>query len=125
MTWNNTPRAEWEQQALGGGGPRTRTDDYSTSVDGAESVKMRATSQQWKLLVVFASWGHLGCTDEAAASGAHLTRSCYWKRCGELRQMGLIEFTGEKVKGEAGVPRLVSAITEKGQAVLRAKRTYN
>jgi hypothetical protein len=114
MTWNNH-----RSDGLLPLPPNTRRDDYDTSIDGAASVKMRARSQRFKLLDVFASWHDAGCTDEEAASGAGLLRSCYWKRCGELRALGLIEFTGQRAKGDAGVNRLVSAITPKGREVVR------
>lgn len=117
MTWNNH-----RSDGLIPLPPNTRRHDYDTSIDGAVSVMMRARSQRFLLLEVFASWGDTGCTDEEAAKGAGLLRSCYWKRCGELRVLGLIAFTGERAKGDAGVNRLVSAITPKGQEVVRLVR---
>lgn len=116
--WNNLPRKQWEPVALGDGGPRARTGDYDTSIAGATDIAMRAYSQQFKLLREFCLAGIDGLTDEEAAYMATLPRtSCWWKRCGELRQMGLIEATPARRKGEAGVERIVSVVTGKGMVV--------
>lgn len=113
--WNNLPRHDWEQAVLGEGGPLTRTGDYDTSIAGAESVRMRRRSQQFKLLREFCLASDSGLTDEEAADAAQVpVRSCYWKRCSELRQMGLIEPTDQRRNGDAGVQRIVSVVTEKG-----------
>ena len=95
---------------------RTRTNDYATSIAGASSVRMRAGSQKAKLLAAFVSGDH---TDEQAAVVAGLSvRSCFWKRCGELRDLELIAFTGEQRTGSAGVPCGVSAMTPAGRQLL-------
>lgn len=100
---------------------RTRSHDYATSVEGAEKVADRAPTQQLRLLAAYFGAGRRGLTDEQAATAAGLTGSCYWKRCGELRRDALIEFTGEKRQGTAGVQRNVSVITLKGDALLLDK----
>lgn len=97
---------------------RYRNSDPETSKAGAESVKYRAGSQKAKLLKVFASGFPL--TDEEAAETADLLRSEFAKRCGELRQDGMIELTGQTRVGHAGVARIVSQITEKGLAAARS-----
>ncbi len=109
---------------------RTRTADHETSIAGAHSVAFRAGSQKAKLLTEYGKaadyyeqYGAIavdkqGMTDEEAADQAGLTRSCFWKRCGELRADGLIEPTGGTREGEAGVPRIVCRITDKGREVL-------
>lgn len=120
MMWNNLPRNDWEQAVLGEGGPLTRTGDYDTSIAGAASIRMRRRSQQFKLLREFCIAGDTGLTDEEAADAAQVpTLSCYWRRCTDLRQLGLIEATDQRRKGEAGVPRIVSVVTEKGKEVYR------
>jgi len=99
---------------------RTRRDDYATSKAGARSVAFRAGSQKARLLVAFADAGASGLSDDEAARRAGLApTSCYWKRCGELRALGLIRFTGDERQGSAGVDRLVSIITEAGETVVR------
>jgi hypothetical protein len=99
--------------------PRTRTGDYETSNEGAIKVATRAGAQKMELLKCFAINPH-GLTDEQAADSAKLIRTCYWKRCGELRAAGLIEFTGDTRVGIAGVRRRVSIITERGRSVVQS-----
>jgi hypothetical protein len=96
---------------------RTRNPDHSTSVEGAASVKYRAGSQKDRLLAVYRAQWPFGFTDEEAAEQAGLLNSCYWKRCNELRQDGMIipavVATGEPYtrKGKAGVSRIVCTST--------------
>lgn len=65
---------------------RHRHPDWVTSVKGAESVAYRAGSQKALLLAAYKNAYPAGLTDDEAciAAGLPLT-SCYWKRCGELR----------------------------------------
>ena len=86
---------------------RHRSNDRSTSMDGAASVAYRAGSQKARLLDQYKQAGPEGLTDDEAASSAGLMKSCYWKRCGELRQDGVIVETGVTRPGEAGVQRIV------------------
>lgn len=91
---------------------RTRATDPATSAAGARDVAFRAGSQKAKLLRAFAEGEY---TDEQAATKAGLSlRSCFWKRCGELRDAGLIEFTGQVRQGSAGSACGVSRITATG-----------
>ena len=93
---------------------RYRTPDWQTSKDGAEDIAYRAGTQKYKLLLAFKE-NPSGLTDEEAARWAGLPlTSCYWKRCGELREDGLIAplqhpVTKEIVTrtGQAGVQRIV------------------
>lgn len=99
---------------------RTRRNDYATSQAGARSVSFRAGSQKARLLAAFVEAGPSGLSDDEAARRAGLTpTSCYWKRCGELRAVGLIRFSGEERQGSAGVERMVSTITAAGDAAAR------
>ena len=79
----------------------------------------RAGSHRDRLLEVYAEHPQ-GLTDEQAATYAGLTanpRSCWWKRCSELRQEGLIEIlldgAGNPVQrvGSAGSLRVVCRLT--------------
>jgi hypothetical protein len=98
---------------------RTRRDDYATSKAGARAVSFRAGSQKARLLSAFAEAGPAGLSDDEAARRAGLpATSCYWKRCGELRALGLILFTGDERIGSAGVERMVSIITEAGETAV-------
>lgn len=95
---------------------RTRAVDHGTSVQGADSVAYRAGSQKARLLAAYAEAGSRGLTDDEAAVACGLERSCFWKRCGELRQDGMIESTGlTRVGPMFGERRIVSVITGKGQ----------
>lgn len=87
----------------------TRAHDHHTSIAGAEAVREAAKTQRARLRQAFKEAGPVGYTDEEAASSAGLLDSCYWKRCGELRQDGTIMWTGFTRKGSAGVQRKVSA----------------
>lgn len=91
---------------------RVRTDDYPTSRAGAASVAYRAGSQKARLLAAYrAAPG--GLTDDEAARAAGIPEhACYWKRCGELRDAGLIVATGATRPGQVGVPRIVCRIAE-------------
>ena len=66
---------------------RTRNPDWTSSIMGAQSVAYRAGSQKARLLDAYQQAYPLGLTDDEAAVAAGLPlTSCYWKRCGELRQ---------------------------------------
>jgi len=96
---------------------RSRKFDAATSKAGARDIAFRAGTQKDKLLRAFADGGEF--TDEEAAIEAGLSlRSCFWKRCGELRDAELIEFTGGTRTGSAGSACGVSQITTAGFAAL-------
>lgn len=96
-----------------------RTEDPWTSKAGAVDVQIRKGSQQATLLKLYAQQPYWTCglTDEEAGelSGlARLPRCCYWKRCSELRRMGLIEDTGESRMSTAGSAQRAFRITMLG-----------
>lgn len=107
---------------------RVRTDDYDTSIEGAQTVSRRAGNQRLALLAEYhrasAIWNgdpaRQGMTDEEAGEAAGLLGSCYWKRCGELRASGWTTWHPDalKRKGHAGVNRRVSVLTDEGRAAL-------
>lgn len=105
-----------------GTGPAARKADPRTSQSAAAAARStRAGSQRHKLLAAFAHAPQRGMTDEEAmefAQGVTPT-SEYAKRCSELRAAGWIEDSGEDREGGAGLPRIVSKITEQGLAALR------
>lgn len=87
---------------------RTRHDDAPSSKAGAVAVATRAGSQKARLLQAYRDAGSAGLTDEEAAAAADVPeRSCWWKRCNELRESGLIRATGHMRAGGAGVQRIV------------------
>lgn len=103
-----------------------RPDGHHTEREGAVHVAPRRRNQQDQLLAEYAK-SYLGLTDEEAAINAGLTHTCYWKRCGELREKGYIstmeapEMAGVELtrKGRAGVNRIISWITAEGEDYLR------
>lgn len=100
--------------------PRQRIPDHPTSVAGAVAVKERAPSQKIQLLRAYDYAGERGFTDEQAAYYAGLLKSCYWRRCTDLRSLGYIEQPeGSPVrKGTSGVSRIICTITTEGVAYL-------
>jgi hypothetical protein len=107
---------------------RSKRFDVATARAGADSVAYRAGSQKALLLAKYRAAASLpdnsGLTDEEAAKRAGLENTCYWKRCGELREDGLIEWvldnTGEirTRLGWSGVDRGICRITEAGKQTL-------
>lgn len=93
----------------------TRNNDYATSIEGAEKVTERAPNQRKYLLAAYWYADEKGLTDEEAAENSGLLDCCYWKRCGELRADGYIEFTDRVRPGAAGTNRKVSVITVRGR----------
>lgn len=67
---------------------RIRKNDYDTSIEAALSIEESAVTQQKKLLDVYRRHPE-GLLDDEAGHMAGLDQSCFWKRCGELREMGL------------------------------------
>ena len=71
---------------------RHRNPDWTTSIIGAERIAYRSGTQKDRLLSAYKEAYPSGLTDDEAAVAAGLPlTSCYWKRCGELREDGAIE----------------------------------
>jgi hypothetical protein len=102
--------------------PGARKSDPLTSHMAAAEVHIRAGSQQWKLLEAFAKHPLRGLTDEEAGIETKLDqikRCCYWKRCSELRQAGLIRASETETRlSTANKEQQVSYITEAGKRQL-------
>lgn len=79
-------------------GPLFRKDDPPTSADAARSISPDALCQ--RLLTEYQLAGPAGLTDEQAAFRANIEGG--WKRCSDLRRMGLIEPTGERRPNRSG-----------------------
>ena len=102
--------------------PLFRSTDPATSRKGAQDVLPRRDSQQGQLLRVYGTHRINGLTDEQAGelSGlAQKPKCCYWKRCSELRQKGLIEDTGNEAMSSAGSPMMICRLTAKGAQLLQ------
>jgi hypothetical protein len=71
-----------------------RHPDYETSVEGAYVSREAKKSQQRRLLTVYAGAGPDGltCAEAIAWAGIPDGQGCPWKRVGELRQQGLLEW---------------------------------
>jgi len=96
----------------------TRRDDPPTSKAGAKSVKIRATSQMAQLLVTYLmAFDRFKLTDDQAAEASGLLSKagcCWWKRCSDLRALGLIESVGTGVSPLTGEERMTCEITQAG-----------
>lgn len=97
-----------------------RHTDPPTSQEAAASRenRLRWGSQRHKLLAAFADATDMTDEEAGKVTGLYSSRACYWKRCGELRDLGLIEDTGRTRTSECGHEVIVSAITQKGLAAL-------
>ena len=98
---------------------RHRSNDHHTSVQGAYDVGFRAGTQKAKLLIAYFDYPSL-TADEAMRHAGVSARSCYWKRCSELREMGYIEQVivggvAWERRGESGSMQIVCAITNEGR----------
>ena len=93
--------------------PLFRATDPETS---RQVSPIRVGSHRALLLEQYAT-ATLGLTDEEAGRMSGLSsmpKCCYWKRCGELRQAGYIQPTGETRMSTAGVEQQVCMITIDG-----------
>lgn len=98
---------------------RARHTDPDTSAAGAASVTVRAGSQKARLLAAYYAAGPDGLTDDEAAVHARVDRACFWKRCSEMREDGLIMDLGVTRLGPLhGEARMVCGITARGIRVL-------
>ena len=97
-----------------------RHSDPETSHLAAKSVKLRAGTQQARLLVAYDCASLRGLTDQEAGEMTGLINQpgCgYWKRCSDLRRAGYIMFTGETRTSNAGEQQRVCVITFLGRSV--------
>lgn len=94
---------------------RHRSPDWVTSIAGANSVAYRAGSQKARLLAEYKRALPLGLTDDEAAEACDLSRTCFWKRCSELRQDGAIVVTSTRKSSINGELRIECTYnTERG-----------
>ena len=101
--------------------PLFRDADPDTSRQGAKDVKPRQGSQAMQLLNTYAN-ARIGLTDEEAGqrSGLADKGAGYWKRCSDLRRLGLIEDSHTTRTGSSGSEMRVCTITAKGLETYRA-----
>lgn len=98
-----------------------RPTDPETSRAAAKSRrnKIRWGSQRYLLLNAYVK-GNLTDEEAGKASGLYAQRACYWKRCGELRDLGLICDSGMTRTSDSGNEVMVCSITYCGLSVLEA-----
>jgi len=96
--------------------PRTlaRVSDPETSQKAAVAAERRAPSQRDRLLSAYMTAGDRGLTDEEAGAAAGLSGSGYWKRCSDLRNLGLIAPLGPVRQVSSGLMAQVCVITPEG-----------
>ena len=85
--------------------PGVRVTDPWTSGYADRSVRDSSATQREIIMRAFEQHPD-GLTDEEAAAVAGVG-GCWWKRCSELRSLGLIVDSGRVRKGTAGRPRIV------------------
>jgi hypothetical protein len=92
--------------------PLFRSTDPEGSVNGAKHIRPKAGSQMHSLLIAYLGSTVYGLTDEEACTirGVHHG----WKRCADLRRLGLIEPTGDQRATTSGVMAMVCRITPAG-----------
>ena len=105
-----------------------RNADPETSKTAGKNAGIRAGSQRHIILLSYfeesqrQEFPTLGLTDEEAGNVSGLSRKpkcCYWKRCSELRELGLIVPNGEKRNSSANELQMVCIITNKGIDLLK------
>ena len=97
-----------------------RNTDPPTSQEAAASRdnRIRWGSQRHKLLAAFADAPDLTDEEAGKTTGLYASRACYWKRCGELRELGLIKQAGQTRTSACGHEVLVCYISSRGRAAL-------
>lgn len=100
--------------------PLFRNTDPEGSVNGANHIRYKRTSQAMRLLAVYNEHPIYGLLDETAAALAGISGG--WKRCADLRRLGLIEPTGDMAVTTAGVNAMVCRITPAGIEALNDAR---
>lgn len=95
--------------------PLFRVSDPDTSVQGADDVRLRQGTQAYKLLEQYVLHRQ-GLTDEEAGvfSGLASRGAGYWKRCSDLRRLGLIEDCQVRRQGASGSMMMVCVFTPAG-----------
>lgn len=96
-----------------------RTTDPVTSHQAAGAIEDARPSQAMRLLRTYV---YASQTDEEAAREAGLLHTGYWKRCADLRNLGLIEPQGATRQASSGMQQQVCTITKAGSVAVRIGR---
>ena len=97
--------------------PMARKYDPATSKIAGIGAGRRGPAHKAILLEAYQQAGAQGLTDEEAGriTGLNLKPGCcYWKRCSELRKLGLIRPNGETRISLAGEQQQVCVVVEAG-----------
>ena len=97
--------------------PLFRNTDPEGSVNGAKHIRLRQSSQAYSLLIAYMGSPVYGLTDEQACTIRGIHHG--WKRCADLRRLGLIEPTGDMRETTSGVNAMVCRITQAGLEALK------
>ena len=92
--------------------PTARNSDPDTS----QAVRLPSRKSQATALLVRYLSGPL--TDEEASEAAGIIQG--WKRCSDLRRLGLIKDTGLRLVAGSGKPQMVCKITDAGLEFVRS-----
>jgi hypothetical protein len=95
-----------------------RSTDPATSHAAAKAVTVRAGNQRHTLLGAYRDDAVLTDAEAAHRVGLLGTRSCWWKRCSELREGGFIEVVGVATDPQTGSQAQTCRITHAGRAAL-------
>lgn len=98
--------------------PLFRATDPDTSRAAAASIQKALGARLAALLAVYSRNYPSGLTDEEAATQAEMFRGG-WKRCADLRKLGLIRDTGDRRQTSSGRMGMVCTITGAGIQELR------
>ena len=97
--------------------PLFRNTDPQGSINGAKHVTPKRGSQAMRLLAIYAQNPIMGLTDEEASTQAGILHG--WKRCSDLRRLGLIEDAATMRETSSGVNAMVCRITQQGLEALK------
>lgn len=97
-----------------------RRSDPETSHDGAEAVRWRSGNHKIAILNAYRHTGKPLSDREAWQNSALRDKHscCWWKRCSELRDLGMIEVVSTTVCQATGSRVQRCAITDKGRLAL-------
>lgn len=81
-----------------------------TTVLADKSMSEKAPTIRERIYAEYVRAGDRGLTDDEAALASGMLDTCYWKRCNELRQDGLIVDSGHKRMGFKNRMRIVCVV---------------
>lgn len=93
-----------------------RITDPPSSHKAAEQIEVRSGSHRERLLVAYVQSSSPLSDVQASRAAKMPDRSCWWKRCSELRQGGFIEVVGEALDPETGAMVQVCQATDLGRS---------